>query len=53
MRLIFRPIRTAILCLMVFVAGIYFERAHQQQLCEESGGNWARVGICTMEVTNG
>ena len=29
-----------------FLAGMLFERMHQQDLCEESGGQWMRAGFC-------
>ena len=32
-----------------FVAGMLFERVHQQDLCEKSGGQWMRAGICAVE----
>ena len=53
MSVLFRPIRLAVLCLVAFVAGIFFERAHQQDLCEASGGTWARAGVCAVENANG
>lgn len=39
-------IRLIILCLIAFVAGVFFERAHQTGLCEKSGGQWMRAGFC-------
>ncbi len=42
----FRLIRTAILLLITFVAGMLFERNHQQELCALSGGEWMRAGLC-------
>ena len=53
MSLIFRLIRLVALCLVAFVAGIFFERGHQQDLGEAAGGHWARAGVCAVEVSNG
>ncbi|WBU54843.1 hypothetical protein [Paracoccus sp. SCSIO 75233] len=43
---IFRLIRLCILLMLAFVAGMFFERGHQMDLCEKSGGVWLRAGIC-------
>lgn len=53
MRVIFRLIRLVALRLVAFVTGIFFERAHQQDLCKQSGGTWARAGVCAVETSNG
>jgi len=42
----FRIIRTLVLVMIAFVAGIFFERNNQRELCEESGGTWLRAGFC-------
>ena len=42
----FRMIRLVILCLIAFVAGVFFERGCQTDLCEQSGGQWMRAGFC-------
>lgn len=44
--MLFRPIRTLILILVAFVAGVLFERAHQRSLCEEAGDIWLKAGVC-------
>ncbi len=41
-----RMIMTPILLMVAFVAGMMTERAHQQDLCEKSGGQWMRAGLC-------
>lgn len=43
----FRLLRTAILCVIAFVAGMFYERAQQRDLCAALGGEWIRAGICT------
>lgn len=43
---IFRLFRLAILLMFAFVAGVFFERSHQIDLCETSGGTWLRAGFC-------
>ena len=43
---IFRLFRLAILMMFAFVAGIFFERSHQIDLCKNSGGIWLRAGFC-------
>ncbi|MBO6604318.1 MULTISPECIES: hypothetical protein [Paracoccaceae] len=42
----FRLIRLVALLLLAFLAGVLFERSHQQGLCERSGGAWMRAGFC-------
>ena len=42
-----RPIRLVVLMMLAFAAGVFFERGHQRELCESSGGVWSRTGICT------
>lgn len=42
----FGIIRTLILVLLAFVAGVFFERSNQRALCEETGGSWLRAGVC-------
>ena len=41
-----RLIVTPILLVAAFVAGMMAERAHQRDLCEESGGAWMQGGVC-------
>ncbi|WCR14598.1 hypothetical protein [Paracoccus seriniphilus] len=41
-----RLFRFCVMMLLAFVGGIMFERAHQRDLCEDSGGDWMGVGIC-------
>jgi hypothetical protein len=41
-----RLIRLSFLLVAAFVAGMLVERAHQRDLCEKSGGQWLRAGIC-------
>lgn len=41
-----RLIRLSVMLAAAFVAGMFFERAHQQDLCRKSGGEWLRAGIC-------
>jgi len=36
----FRLARLIILCLMAFVAGVFFERLQQADKCVEAGGVW-------------
>jgi len=43
----FRLIRLVVLCLMAFVAGVFFERNNQMTLCENNGGTWS--GVCAVE----
>ncbi len=45
----FRLIRLSIFILLAFGAGILFERRHQSDLCESSGGTWLRSGLCVVE----
>lgn len=45
----FRLFRLLILLPIAFVAGIFFERAHQKDLCAEVGGQWMRAGFCAGE----
>ena len=42
----YRMVRTALWVMFAFVAGIFYERAHQQSLCAASGGEWLRAGLC-------
>ena len=42
----FRLFRRLIFILIVFVSGMLFERSHQMDLCEKSGGIWIRAGFC-------
>ena len=42
----FRLFRLSVLLLIAFVTGIFFERSHQKELCENSGGQWMRAGFC-------
>ncbi|MEM1272834.1 MAG: hypothetical protein AAGF88_03400 [Pseudomonadota bacterium] len=42
----FRLIRLIMLMGIAFVAGMLSERAHQQSLCERSGGVWFGAGFC-------
>ena len=42
----FRLFRLPILLLLTFIAGIFFERTQQQDLCEKLGGEWLRAGFC-------
>ena len=44
--IIFRLIRLVFLIGAAFVAGILFERYHQRELCDQSGGQWLRAGFC-------
>jgi len=48
----FKLIRLVVFCMIAFVAGVFFERSNQKELCETSGGNWARAGVCAFEVQN-
>lgn len=41
-----RLIRLIIFTMLAFVAGMLFERAHQKELCAQSGGQWLRAGYC-------
>ncbi|WBU62007.1 hypothetical protein [Paracoccus albus] len=43
---ILRLMRLAILLMLAFAAGMFFERSHQMTLCKNSGGVWLRAGIC-------
>jgi len=45
----FRLLRTLILLVAAFGAGMLYERAHQIDLCEASGGQWMRAGFCAAE----
>ncbi|WJY22007.1 MULTISPECIES: hypothetical protein [Rhodobacterales] len=42
----FRLIRLVVFMILAFVAGMIFERTHQQGLCDQSGGQWMRAGFC-------
>ncbi|WP_194287141.1 hypothetical protein [Tritonibacter aquimaris] len=42
----FRMFRLIILIGVAFVAGILFERYHQRDLCNQSGGQWGPAGYC-------
>ncbi|MDA7428456.1 hypothetical protein PGB28_08290 [Primorskyibacter aestuariivivens] len=35
-----------IFTMLAFVAGMLFERAHQKELCSQSGGQWLQAGYC-------
>lgn len=37
----FGLIRLAVLCLMAFAAGVFFERSNQREACTLSGGVWS------------
>jgi hypothetical protein len=41
-----RLIRLSFMLTAAFVAGMFVERAHQQDLCRTSGGQWLSAGIC-------
>ncbi|WP_175479968.1 hypothetical protein [Paracoccus homiensis] len=41
-----RLVRFCVLMSAAFLAGMMSERAHQRELCEASGGQWMRAGIC-------
>lgn len=41
-----RLIRLTFMLIAAFIAGMLVERAHQQDLCRASGGQWLRAGIC-------
>jgi hypothetical protein len=41
----FRLLRTLILVMFAFVAGMLFERQSQRETCEITGGQWIR-NIC-------
>lgn len=41
----FRLARLIILCLLAFVAGVFFERQAQADKCAEAGGTW-NTPIC-------
>jgi hypothetical protein len=41
-----RLVRLAVLLLVAFVTGVFYERGHQQELCANSGGEWMRAGFC-------
>ncbi|GGE57581.1 hypothetical protein [Actibacterium pelagium] len=43
----FRLIRLVILLMVSFLAGALYERNHQGELCEQSGGQWMRAGFCS------
>lgn len=42
----FRPIRTLIMMALVFVAGIFYERAQHGERCVAAGGEMVS-GLCT------
>lgn len=42
----FRLIRLCIYALAIFVAGMMFERAGQQDSCLDQGGSWVEPGFC-------
>ncbi|EBA05872.1 hypothetical protein [Sagittula stellata] len=44
----FGLIRLPILLLIAFVAGIFYERAQQEDSCAAMGGNWMRAGLCAL-----
>ncbi len=41
-------IRPAVWLLLgaAFVAGMFYEKTHQRDLCDRSGGTWMRGGFC-------
>lgn len=41
----FRPIRTIMLVLFAFVAGVLFEKSGQNELCSDRGGEMSE-GLC-------
>ncbi|MFV0410189.1 MAG: hypothetical protein ACK5LJ_10990 [Paracoccus sp. (in: a-proteobacteria)] len=43
---ILRLFQLVFLLMLAFVAGIFVERSHQINLCEQSGGIWIRAGFC-------
>lgn len=43
-----RLVRMLVLVMIAFVGGIFFERIHQQNQCETSGGEWMRAGVCAV-----
>jgi len=47
----FRLIKTPLLLLIAFLAGLMFERSQQNELCIKSGGQWMRAGFCATKVT--
>lgn len=48
----FRLVRLVVFCLLAFVAGVFYERANQKDLCASTGGNWVRAGFCVSEVSD-
>lgn len=44
-----RLLRLVLFVGLAFVGGIMFERAHQADTCEKSGGEWMRAGFCAAE----
>ncbi len=42
----FRLFRRAILLLLIFGAGMIYERIQQRDLCEGTGGRWQDTGFC-------
>ena len=49
----FRYLRLMAVGAVLFVAGMLYERGHQQDLCDASGGQWMRAGFCASEVRHG
>lgn len=41
----FRPVRTLLLLLFAFVAGVFFEKAQQNETCTARGGEISE-GLC-------
>jgi len=42
----FRVVRLVVFCLVAFVAGVFYERANQKDLCTSIDGEWLRAGYC-------
>ena len=45
----FRPVRTLILMVVVFVSGLFYERYQHLERCEAAGGT-VRDGLCQGET---
>lgn len=48
----FRLARMIVLCLLAFVAGVFFERSGQAESCDTQGGRM-QSGLCVLEAVNG
>lgn len=48
----FRLLRTFILVMFAFVAGLLYERSGQQEICENGGGLWISNICLAAEMIN-